>query len=117
MRLATIEIARICHEMNRAVCEAAGDLSQRPWLEAEQWQRDSALSGVLFALEKPDATPEDQHKAWMRDKLCAGWTLGPVKDAVAKTHPCLVPYGELPFEQRVKDAVFRAVVRELSAWT
>ena len=34
----TIEnIARACHEANRAICEAAGDFSQKPWAEAEDW--------------------------------------------------------------------------------
>ena len=107
-------IARVCHEVNRAICEAAGDGSQAPWEQAEQWQRDSAIKGVRFALENPDATPEQQHQAWCDDKLDAGWVYGLEKDAEAKTHPCLVRYGALPFDQRVKDHAFRAVVSAMA---
>lgn len=104
------ETARICHEVNRAVCEAAGDHSQKPWSEAEQWQRDSAIKGVRFARANPDAPASAQHDAWAADKVADGWVYGEVKDAAAKTHPCLVPYDALPFEHRVKDHTFRAIV-------
>lgn len=51
------------------------------------------------------------HESWMRDKLAAGWVYGPEKrpDATPPTHPCLVPYAELPEAQRAKDAIFRDV--------
>lgn len=109
----TWDIASVCHEVNRAVCEAAGDHSQKPWAEAAQWQRDSANKGVNFAIDNPGAAASAQHDAWMADKIADGWVYGPVKDAAAKTHPCLVPYHQLPFEQRVKDHTFRAVVAAL----
>ncbi len=103
-------IAKICHEANRAYCQTIGDDSQKPWDEAEDWQRGSAVSGVEFALANPDVTPESQHEAWSRDKVAAGWVYGEVKDADDKTHPCLVPYDQLPVEQQGKDALFRAIV-------
>lgn len=106
-------IARACHEANRAICESAGDHSQRPWDDAEQWQRESAVRGVLFALDNPSAPASAQHDAWLSDKLADGWCYGEAKDAQAKTHPCMVEYEELPFEQRVKDHVFKAIVGAL----
>ena len=108
------DIARICHEVNRAICEAAGDRSQKPWEAAEQWQRDSAIKGVQFARANPDASADAQHNAWMADKIADGWVFGEIKDAVAKTHPCIVPYYQLPFEQRVKDYTFRAIVAAMA---
>lgn len=106
-------IARLCHEVNRGLCEAFGDRSQVPWEEAPQWQRDSAVKGVEFHLANPSATPEDSHASWLAEKARTGWVYGPVKDAEAKTHPCFVPYGDLPAEQRAKDYVFRAIVRNV----
>jgi hypothetical protein len=103
-------IAQVAHETNRAYCAAIGDNSQKPWDEAEQWQRDSATAGVKHALSNPGVTPESQHQAWCDHKLAEGWQYGPVKDAEAKTHPCLVPYEQLPVEQQRKDALFRGVV-------
>lgn len=110
-----VEAARRCHEANRAICATFGHAAQKPWEEAEPWQRESAIKGVLFALANPDASPEQQHEAWAADKRANGWRYGETKDAEAKTHPCLVPYAELPADQRVKDGVFRAIVSTMTA--
>lgn len=105
--------ARVCHEANRAICVAFGDNSQLPWADAADWQRSSAVAGVAFALDNPDAPPSAQHEAWCADKVAAGWVYGPAKDEVAKTHHCLVPYDQLPPNQRAKDHVFKAIVNTL----
>jgi hypothetical protein len=39
---------------------------------------------------------------------------GEVKDAEKKTHPCIVPYKDLPPEQQAKDHLFKAVVSALA---
>lgn len=105
------QIAAIAHEANRAYCQAIGDHSQLPWDEAPDWQKDSAINGVLFHVANPDATPENSHESWLREKTEQGWKYGPVKDPEKREHPCCVPYSELPVEQRAKDYIFRAVVR------
>jgi hypothetical protein len=105
-----VQVAMICHETNKAYCESIGDSSQKSWNLAEQWQRDSAINGVRFAIENPDASASAQHEVWMDAKFADGWVYGPVKDATKKQHPCLVPYLDLPVEQRIKDYLFKAVV-------
>lgn len=109
----SIEIARVCHEMNRKVCQLSGDNSQYAWEGADEWQRESAIRGVKHRLAHPQASESEAHDTWMADKIADGWVYGPVKDADAKTHPCIVPYEELPPMQRLKDAVFCAVVDAL----
>lgn len=104
------QIGRICHETNRAYCESIGDHTQEPWDEAADWQRASAIKGVEYALNNPGAPASAQHDAWLRDKERDGWKYGAVKDPAAKEHPCIVPYGQLPQEQRLKDHLFKAVV-------
>lgn len=112
----TIEqIARACHEVNRAYCTANGDLSQPAWEDAEQWQKDSAIMGVEATIARPNGTPEDSHKGWFAHKEAEGWVYGPKKDPAKKEHPCMVPYDQLPLEQRVKDYLFIAVVRTLNS--
>ena len=107
---ATIEsIARICHEANRALQEAAGeDQVSPPWDDAPEYQRESSMEGVRTALA--GATPEDLHEAWRTAREAAGWTHGTEKDEGKKTHPCLVDYDDLPAEQQLKDQVFAAIV-------
>jgi hypothetical protein len=103
-------IARICHGANKEYCDALGDFSQVPWEIAPAWVRDSALNGVQFRVDNPTATPEQMHQNWLDEKRITGWTYGPVKDIYAKTHPCLLPYHELPAAQRAKDYIFSAIV-------
>lgn len=112
-RLKIIRIAKVCHQANTAWCEVNDDLSQLDWEDAEQWQRDSAIKGVKFRLENPDAGPDAQHNAWMADKIGDGWVYGEVKDAEKKTHPCLVPFDYLPEFQQKKDRLFSAIVDAL----
>ena len=106
-------IAKVCHEVNRGYCEAIGDTSQVRWDEAPEWQRRSAIKGVHFALDNPDATAEDQHISWMDEKIADGWKYGPVKDPLKKEHPAFLPYANLPQEQRIKDHLFKAVVEAM----
>jgi hypothetical protein len=103
--------ARICHEANRVICAINGDLSQPTWEDAPDWQKESAREGVRFHLQKRHADGRDSHDKWMETKLLSGWRYGPTKDAAAKTHPCLLPYHALPDREKVKDDVFRAIVR------
>lgn len=105
--------AQAAHEVNRAYCLALGDASQPAWESAPDWQRASARNGVFGALD--GNTPEQSHDSWVREKLAAGWTYGPVKDPERKRHPCMVPYEELPPEQRAKDALYLTVVRAVAA--
>ena len=102
-------IAKICHQANKAYCEALDDHSQVDWEDAPQWQKDSAIAGVEFHMNG-DHGPEDSHNNWMAQKEAEGWVYGEVKDPAKKEHPCMVPYGELPLTQRQKDALFIAVV-------
>lgn len=115
--LTPAEIAWVCHEANRAYCELNHDHTQQTWQYAPTWQRASAVNGVTYALGHPTATPKDQHDAWMKEKLAQGWVYGPEKnsDADPPTHPCLVPYFDLPIFQQRKDRLFRAIVTALSA--
>ncbi len=109
------QVARVTHEVNRAYCASLGDHSQPAWEDAPEWQRKSAIAGVTAVLGGSARTPAESHEGWLRQKRADGWTYGPVKDAEKKTHPCFVPYDQLPPEQKAKDYIFRAVVTSLGA--
>ena len=103
--------ARAAHEVNKMWCEAHGDFSQSRWEDASEHQRRSCIAGVEAIEQNPGTTPEMSHEVWMALKLAEGWTFGAVKGEDTKTHPCLVPYDQLPPEQRFKDRLFCTVVR------
>ena len=102
-------IAKVCHEANRAFCETLGDNSQPSWEEAPEWQKESAIRGVEFHLNGEHG-PEASHESWMKQKVDDGWEYGEVKDPENKTHPCIVPFDQLPAHQQHKDVLFRAIV-------
>lgn len=107
-------IARACHEVNRAYCTALGDLSQPAWADAPDWQKDSARAGVRMHLANPNAGPEASQASWMAQKEAEGWTYGPEKRPDLKQHHCMVPFEKLPREQQDKDWIFRAVVHSMA---
>lgn len=108
-----IEIcAQAAHEINRVWCLAHGDNSALPWSEAPDWQKQSAKEGVRVALT--GASPQELHESWAAAKVKDGWVYGLVKDPNAKTHPCLVPYQDLPQVQKDKDFLFSQTVKTLA---
>ena len=57
------EIAQVAHEINKSYCEAIGDNSQAGWEDAPQWQKESAVLGVIFHMENPDAGADASHNS------------------------------------------------------
>lgn len=43
------------------------------------------------------------HEVWAQGRMAEGWTYGEQRDDKLKTHPCLVPYEELPDAEREYD--------------
>jgi hypothetical protein len=103
--------AKAAHEVNREYCISLGDVSQPKWEDAPGWQKDSAIHGVEAIVQNPNQPPSASHDNWLAEKQAAGWKCGPVKDPDKKEHPCIVPYNDLPVDQRMKDTIFLAVVK------
>jgi hypothetical protein len=108
--------AATTHEANRKYCALHGDSSQLSWEDAPKWQKDSCYVGIELAYRNwrdraplSEKTFEESHNRWMAHKQREGWTYGPVKDVESHEHPCMVPYGMLPVEQRQKDEIFNRV--------
>lgn len=54
-------------------------------------------------LELTEKLAENVHENWAMGRLEEGWVYGPVRDDARKTTPCLVPYEDLPEEEREYD--------------
>ncbi|MDX1532706.1 MAG: RyR domain-containing protein [Nitrosopumilaceae archaeon] len=104
-------VARMCHQTNKAWCEIHGDNSQVEWNEAPDNIKQSAIDGVRHIINNPLSTPQESHMSWLNYKVKDGWVYGKIKDIEKKTHPCMVPYHELPLKDQVKDELFGSVVR------
>lgn len=43
------------------------------------------------------------HEVWAESRIEQGWSYGEKRDDVKKLHPCLVPYEELPEQEKDYD--------------
>ena len=59
------------------------------------------LPESLFQLSERIA--ENVHEVWAKARIDEGWTYGEKRDDIHKKHPCLVPYDELPEEEKEYD--------------
>lgn len=110
-------VAEVAHAATQALQGILNDpCPSQPWFAETREQRQSVIDGVRNA--RNGTTPEKSHENWVRFKLEHGWTPGDSKDPQRKTHPNLVPYADLPEDEKVKDRLFLAVVTALTvdAW-
>lgn len=63
--------------------------------------RDVNLPKELEELIKEMA--RNVHDVWAQGRIAEGWTYGEQRDDKKRTHPCLVPYEELPDAEREYD--------------
>lgn len=54
-------------------------------------------------LELTEKIAEQVHDVWSAGRISEGWTYGEERNDAKKTHPCLVPYAELPESEREYD--------------
>lgn len=111
-------LAAACHSAHYGYAVLALGEPGQPWEHAPKWQKDSIRDAIGFwdvecASMREDMPLEEKisilsplsHENWMEYKLDEGWVYGEHKDPVAKTHPCMVPYEDLPHDQKKKDEV------------
>jgi len=55
-------------------------------------------------------TPEEAHNSWVKSYIDMGWKYGKERDVVAKTHPDILPFEQLPKDEKDKDAIFLMAV-------
>ena len=59
------------------------------------------LPEELMALA--EAISKNVHEVWAQNRIREGWTYGPVRDDQKRQTPCLVPYDQLPEEEKADD--------------
>lgn len=66
-------------------------------IDLSQVQLPSCVEGLLERLAK------NTHEVWAAQRIAEGWSYGPERSDPLKQHPCLVPYEQLPEEEREYD--------------
>ena len=54
-------------------------------------------------LELTDKIAEQVHDVWSAGRIAEGWNYGAERNDQNKTHPCLIPYDDLPESEREYD--------------
>ena len=54
-------------------------------------------------LELTEKIAENVHEVWAQGRISDGWTYGKERNDALKQTPCLVPYNELPDEEKQYD--------------
>jgi hypothetical protein len=104
------DVARVVHEALAAYCHVIGE-SPATWAETPANSRQGTHSAIDAIIRGKITTRRELHDRWMGDMLRAGFKYGPRRDAEMKTHPCLLPFDDLPKDQQFKDALFLAIVK------
>lgn len=55
------------------------------------------LNGLVEQMAK------NVHDVWAQNRMEQGWTYGEERSDALKHHPCLIPYEELPEEEKMYD--------------
>lgn len=88
-----------------------------PWSSRDEAFRSQFLD-ITAKMMGPDRfrDPEEAHDSWWRAYFDLGWVYGPERDPVAKTHPDMVEFALLGWEERIKDAVWIALCEIARQW-
>jgi hypothetical protein len=62
---------------------------------------DVTLPEELYALA--ESLAKNVHEVWAQNRIAEGWTYGPIRDDALRQSPCLVPYEDLPEEEKDYD--------------
>lgn len=102
------------HEVNRAYSKHLGDNSNYPWEVTSEPDKRVARQAVIGIITN-DHNAQQSHEAWVSARRADGWTKGAIKSYEKKTHPCLVPFDELPSEFQIKDELFVTAVKSIAS--
>ena len=64
---------------------------------------ESRVRPFEFTKDEVEVLAMHEHERWMSERIRRGWAYGPVTSIAEKVHDCLVPWPQLPEEQKEKD--------------
>ena len=50
-----------------------------------------------------EAMAKNVHEVWAQTRIAQGWQYGPERNDAEKRHPMLIPYEDLPEEEKIYD--------------
>lgn len=102
-------ILTVLHNAN-AVLKKLNNEKHEELADMEPARRASIKEAIKHALEN-DTSPEESHNKWLATQEALGYKYGIEIDRVNLLHPCMMPYENLPAEQKLKDDMFVAIIQ------
>ena len=102
------QIARTVHAAN-SVLKKMNKEKPETYEEVSEDRKIKMKDAIKVVLEQ-DTTPKQMHDVWLKNMKELGYKYGSKIDHDKKLHPCMVPYSKLPYAQKAKDDMFRAVI-------
>lgn len=97
-----IFLRNLSREIGKAAENIVGDRGERDAQDIGGGNADcNELPEEL--LELAEQMAERVHDVWMEERVRQGWSYGEKRDDVNKKHSCLIPYKELPEEEKIYD--------------
>jgi len=109
--ISRIELARICHNLNREIQKLSGEQVDPTWNRAAPWMRDLSVYHVNTILDNPTITPEEMHNTWATALYVDGWTYGPERVEASKISPLIQFYVDLSIYEKLKYSLYFATVK------
>lgn len=114
-RYTDAQVAEACHGAAAGLRSATGDGPPvPPWQYLAPDLKAAAIEGVRrVRLVGTPLSPREHHADWVAFMTARGWQPGP-RDPLAKTHPDLVHWDDLPPGSQDQDRMFIAITVALT---
>ena len=101
------KITELVYEAARLEAEwSKRSIVPEKWEDRDEKFRNQMINVVKKYLSQENLpTPEEAHNSWMDAYFKMGWKYGKERDVDKKTHPDLLPFYNLPQDERDKDAI------------
>jgi RyR domain len=97
----------LSEDLRRANVEQADHITYKLSLLGYQVEPLSATAGETpppsLSAREVETLARLEHARWLIDRQLAGWTFGQIRDNELKRHPMIIPFNELPEEEKEKD--------------
>ena len=70
------------------------------------WRAADLVFGEVGGVDEVEAMARMEHDLWCQELLVDGWRKGSEKSKVQKIHPALVPWDDLPEDEKAKNKIF-----------
>lgn len=106
------KIAQVAYAAIQEWCVVTKQEFNVPWAHLSPDYQNHikvVVARAFTAMEVP--TAKELHARCLAEGINAGWTHGDHVDRKKKTHPDILPWEKLSFDQRMKDFLFSNILR------